>query len=448
MNRSRRRKALPQEPVALQIENLSHEGRGVARHQGKVIFVDQALPGETVKAKLTYRKAGFDQAVAISVEAPSPDRVDPPCVYAGTCGGCSLQHMESKAQIAFKQDVLNELLLKSLGHNDYQQLPALTGPVSAYRRKARLAVRYVAGKERVLVGFREKFSSYITDMKSCTVLDADVNRLLEPLSELIGNLNNFRQIPQIEVACGDATVSGERVALIIRHLAPLNEDDLSLVRAFAETHGVGIFLQPAGMESIKRFWPDHMPERLHYNLPEFNLTMAFHPADFTQVNADINQRMLLQALELLQLNSKDTVLDLFCGLGNFTLPIATRCKHVTGVEGVETMVERGYENASANGIGNADFICADLFKAGQDNSLPDNFTKVLLDPPRSGALEILPYVAGKKPERIVYVSCNPATLARDAGILKSHGYALKAAGVMDMFPHTAHVESIALFMEE
>ncbi len=446
--RRRRRKSLPQTPLSLHIEKMSHEGRGIAHHEGKVVFVEGALTGEAVEAQLTSRRDSFDEAKVLEIIQPSSDRVEPPCEYAGICGGCSLQHMQPQAQLSFKEAVLYEKLEHEVGDHTFEHLPALTGPVQGYRRKARLAVRYVHKKEQVLVGFREKHSSFITHMESCEVLDPRISGLLPALSTLIGELKEFRQIPQIEVAAGDPDLDGPSVAMVFRHLTPLPASDQDKLQAFAVDKAIALYLQPGGMDTIHRVVPDSGMDRLYYRLPEFDLTMAFHPTDFTQVNADINRKMISRAIELLALSAGDIVLDLFCGLGNFTLPVARRCLRVTGVEGADVMVDRGYENASNNGIGNAAFYCADLTKLMSDMPwMTDHYTKVLLDPPRSGAFEILPDILSMGPERIVYVSCNPATLARDAGFLTANGYSMRFAGAMDMFPHTAHVEAMALFIK-
>lgn len=446
MARNRRRKSLPQDPVVLEIEKLSHEGRGISHLDGKVVFVDEALPGEQVSARYTGRRDSFDEARAEEILRASPHRVTPHCGYAGICGGCSLQHFDSEAQLAFKEEVLHEKLRHSTGRDDYQRLPPITGPAFGYRRKARLAARYVHAKERVLVGFREKRGSFITCMDSCEVLDPRAAALLPELSALIGRMDAFRDIPQIEVAAGDADAGGHGLALVLRHMRPLGGADLERLSAFAAAVPCDLYLQPGGPDTVAKLYPEGTPERLYYRLPDFDLDMAFHPMDFTQVNFEINRRMLNKAVELLQLQPGDRVLDLFCGLGNFTLPLARRCREAVGVEGVGAMVERGRENAARNAIGNAAFHCVDLSAPMTGQAwMAQGFDKVLLDPPRSGAREVLADVAACRPKLILYISCNPATLARDAGELEILGYRLRAAGVLDMFPQTTHVESIALF---
>lgn len=448
MKRGRRTRNLPTSPVVLEIEKLSHEGRGIAHHEGKVVFVEGALPDETVEALFTSRRDSFDEAKLSVIEKQSPDRVEPACQYAGICGGCSLLHFDAKAQMTFKQEMLLEKLAHAVHGTEFEVIPSLEGPTLGYRRKARLAVRYVHKKEQVLVGFREKHSSFITHMDSCAVLDPRLSCLLPVLAALIGNLQSFRHIPQIEVACGDPDSDGCTSALVFRHLQPLPEKDAEQLLAFGRGHQVAIYLQPGGMESVHRIYPKTGEDRLYYRLPEHDLAMAFHPTDFTQVNGEINRRMIVQALALLEPTVDDRVLDLFCGLGNFTLPLARVAGHVTGIEGANVMVERGQENANRNGLANTAFHCADLTKTMQGAEwMANGFTKILLDPPRSGAWEILPDIILLRPSRIVYVSCNPATLARDAEYLAGNGYTLTRAGAMDMFPQTAHVEAMALFVD-
>lgn len=448
MGARQRRRVQQKDPTQLSITKLSHEGRGISHYEGKVVFVDGALAGEEVIARFTNSRGSYAEAETLEVQVASPERVTPPCPHFGVCGGCSLQHLRSEAQLAFKEQVLHERLAHAVGVDSYQRLPVISGPVLGYRRKARLAVRYVAKKGKALVGFREQKSSFITDMESCAVLEPRVGDLLPALGELIGALDAKDTIPQIEVAIGDAPPadSGSDCALVFRHLQPLSAGDLSALAQFGEQHRLAIYLQPKGPDSVHKYYPAGGPDRLYYHLPEFALTLAFHPMDFTQVNAGINRLMLQRALELLALEPTDRVLDLFCGLGNFTLPIARKAQQVIGVEGAAMMVERGTENAQANGITNAVFHCADLTQPPEQHVfLKAGFDKILLDPPRSGAQEVLPALVALQPQRIVYVSCNPATLARDAEILATLGYRLEAAGAMDMFPHTSHVEAIALF---
>lgn len=447
MRSNNRRPSLPKEPQALHVDKLSHEGRGIAHHEGKVVFVDGALPGEDVLVRFTSNKGSYAEAVCEQITTPAAERVVPACAFFSLCGGCSLQHYASSSQLAFKESMLHERLQHAIPDSAYEKFPALNSQTFGYRRKARLAVRFVAKKGKALVGFREQHSSFITDMDSCLVLDPAVGKLLPALSTLISNLASKHHIPQVEVAVGDSLPGKPSCALIFRHLQTLEQQDLAALIAFGETHGMDIYLQPKGPDSVHKVFPVGAADRLYYRLPDFNLELAFHPLDFTQVNTGINRMMVSKAIALLELTADDTVLDLFCGLGNFTLPMAKAAAHVTGIEGSAAMVERGEENARRNNINNVNFACADLtLPPSQHSWLQRGFNKVLLDPPRSGALEVLPAVIAARPSRIVYVSCNPATLARDAAVLVDHGYKLQTAGAMDMFPQTSHVEAMALFI--
>lgn len=442
-----RRNSRPSEPLILDIDRLSDEGRGIAVHEGKVVFVSDALPGERVSALVHTAKSRYAEARTLEVLQAAAQRAAPPCSHYGKCGGCALQHMAVEAQLAFKENILHEKLAHHAGAGEWQRLPVISSPASSYRRKARLAVRFVATKERVLVGFRERHSARVADIDSCHVLDARVSALIPRLAELINSWSCRDAIPQVEVAVGDALPGLPSHALVFRHLVPLRDSELQSLREFGEREQVDIYLQPKGPETVHKFWPEATPDRLYYRLDAFDVEFAFHPLDFTQVNAGVNRLMVSRALELLQPGPGERVLDLFCGLGNFTLPLARLAGEVLGVEGVAQMVERGTENAQRNGISNARFLCADLAQPPSTHPwLQAGFDKVLLDPPRSGALEVLPAVVAARPSRIVYVSCNPTTLARDAGFLAEQGYVLHAAGAMDMFPHTAHVEAMALFL--
>jgi len=439
--RGRRRSAkLSADPVEVEIESLSHEGRGICHVDDKVVFVSGALAGERLLFKYVSTRRNFDEGAVVEVIKTSPDRVIPECEFYDRCGGCSLQHLKSEKQIEMKQEVLINLLLRTSQLTPENILPPLSAEYWGYRTKARLGVRDVKKKGRVLVGFREKHSPYLTDMTQCEVLDRRVGHKLETLSEAIGQLHASDKIAQIEVATTEQTV-----ALIFRNLVELDEHDQAILKALGEVESFDIYLQPSGPDSIHLLYPQQ--SELYYTLPEYELKLYFLPSDFTQVNTGINQKMIVQALALLELDDKDNVLDLFCGLGNFTLPIATAAASVTGVEGDQGLIERARENAKNNNLLNIDFHVQDLTQdlSGQSWA-QQKYTKVLLDPARSGALEMMPVIAAMKPERIVYVSCNPATLARDAGELVKHGYQLISAGVMDMFPHTAHVESMALFI--
>ena len=450
----RRRQKLPTESIEIDIQRLSHDGRGVGSIDGKIAFVEGAITGERVVAQYTGQRKQFDELKTLEVLKSSLDRVTPPCVHANICGGCAMQHIASSVQIALKEKVLHDHLAHMGGLSKFDTIAPMLSQTEGYRRKARLGVRYVSKKEAMVVGFREKNSSFITEMGSCAVLNAAVSALIMPLRELLVNFEGRMALPQIEVAVGEnaqASASGEHLAdqvvLVVRHLEPLSDHDAAALIAFAKQHGLQMYLQPKGADTIHKVWPEDNVERLYYYLPKFSLRMAFHPVDFTQVNGELNRKMIAFALDLLDPQADETVLDLFCGLGNFTLPIATRCKRVVGVEGSEEMVRRGFENARANNIENASFYAADLTKEFDEKTWAQPvYDKILLDPPRSGALEIIPRLAAFRAKKIVYISCNPATLARDAGELAKHGYVLTQAGVMDMFPHTGHVESIAEFV--
>ncbi|WP_370258583.1 23S rRNA (uracil(1939)-C(5))-methyltransferase RlmD [Marinobacter nauticus] len=441
----RRRKVLPKEPVRCEIETLSHDGRGIARADGKTQFVDGALPGETVMAKMVSTHSRFDELRTTEVLEAAPDRQQPPCEFADLCGGCSLQHMSADAQVRFKENTLREHFAHFGGIEPEQWVAPMRSPDSlGYRRKARLGVRYVKARESVLVGFREKRNSFLTDIDRCVVLDPRIGERIEPLRELLHGMAAFDRIAQVEVACGDDTA-----AMVFRNMDDLVPDDREKLIAFGQAHDLHIYLQPKGPDTVHRIWPEsggRDDERLTYRMDEFDLTMAFHPMDFTQVNAGINRNMVHRAVEWLDVQPGERVLDLFCGLGNFTLPLARKGGQVVGVEGDDAMVVRGRENARLNDLSNVEFHGADLHGDFTGQSwAKEGFDKILIDPPRSGAEEICKYLTAFGANRIVYVSCNPATLARDAGVMVRNGYRLVQAGVMDMFPHTTHVESIALF---
>lgn len=453
MKNPRRRNRIPVDPVELQIQRLGHDGRGIASIDGKIAFVDGALTGETVNALFVAKHKQYDELRVQDVLVSAPERVVPPCAHASVCGGCAMQHLHPDAQIELKERVLHEQMQHIGGQVSYEHLPAIRSQTVAYRRKARLAVRYVTKKESMLVGFREKNSTFIAQMNSCAVLNENVARLIAPLRLFLATLACRYTVPQIEVAVGeiapgkDGTPEALEVVLILRHLEPLSTDDEESLLHFAREHGVQMYLQPKGADSVHKVWPRDGADRLYYYLPEFGLRMAFHPTDFTQVNGELNRRMIARALEMLDPQKEEQILDLFCGLGNFTLPLATRSQYVVGVEGSDEMVRRGYENARSNGLENVEFHAANLcLDFGESSWAARKYDKILLDPPRSGALEIIPVIAAMGARKILYISCNPATLARDAGELVKHGYVLTRAGVMDMFPHTSHVESIAEFV--
>jgi len=428
-------------PIAT-IESLDHEGRGVAHVDGKVIFIEGALPGETVSYVSFKKKPSYEQATATQIANPSFTRTIPKCAYFGVCGGCSMQHLEADAQVASKQRVLEDNL-RHIGKVKPQViLPAIYGQAWGYRHRARLSVRYVQKMGRLLVGFHEKRSSFVVDMDSCETLPPRISALIVPLRELVERLSIRERLPQIEIALG------ERVdALVLRILDPLTESDEILLKFFADKHGIQFFLQPKGPDTVYPFYPLVGPG-LSYSLPEFGVTMPFHPTEFTQVNPAINRMLVRRALALLDPQSGERVADLFCGLGNFTLPIARRGAQVVGIEGGEALVRRARSNAERNGLTQlTEFQVANLFETNMESlSKLGHFDKMLIDPPRDGAIEVVKSLDENAPRRIVYVSCSPATLARDAEVLVHvKGYEFKAAGVINMFPHTAHVESIALF---
>jgi len=422
------------------IESLDYDGRGVAHVDGKVVFIDDALPGERVQFRYRRRRRRHDSGEVENILEASPDRIEPPCRFFGTCGGCSLQHCTPEAQLRAKQQVLAGTL-SHLGRVQPERwLAPVIGPAFGYRRRARLGARLVPAKGGVLIGYRERRHSYITALDECLTLAPAVSRLLVPLRTCIGMLSCAERIPQIEVAVAD-----NATAIVIRHLLPLTEMDRTALQAFADEHDVQLFLQGGGVETVQPLVEaGYAP--LHYRLPEFSLSLHFKPTDFIQVNGVVNERLVSSAISLLEPEEGDVVLDLFCGLGNFTLPIARRASSVLGIEGDTSLVERAAQNAADNGIGNASFEVGDLF-TGAGPWWVKGFNKVLLDPPRAGAIEAVKALAAVQPERIVYVSCNPATLARDAQYLvQALGYRLESAGIVDMFPQTSHVEAITCFV--
>jgi len=441
MSKRSRKPKLPNYPVRAVIESLSHDGRGVTHVDGKTTFVDGALPGEEISFLYTHKSRKHDEGRICEIFSASPERVEPRCAHFDICGGCSLQHQAADRQIVSKQQALLDNLERIGKVRPVEVLKPLTGPVWGYRNKARLGVKYVRKKGRVLVGFREKRAPYLADIRRCEVLHPSVGERIESLAELVQGLQARERIAQIEVAIGD-----EVAALVFRNLDALSSADSQALKDYAQSTGLHIYLQPGGPDSIELLWPQS--SRLSYRLPAFALELQFLPTDFTQVNPAINQPMIEQALSLLQLAPAHRVLDLFCGLGNFTLPIARQVTGVTGVEGDASLVQRARDNAVHNGIGNCDYQIVDLGEdPGGQTWMQCRYDRVLLDPPRSGAQEIVKHLGKLGAERIVYVSCHPGSLARDAGVLVNElGYTLAAAGVMDMFPHTAHVESMALFI--
>jgi 23S rRNA (uracil1939-C5)-methyltransferase len=424
--------------VRLSVHALDAGGHGIARDaQGKVVFVEGALGGETVDARILRSKPKFDTARTEAVLVESSGRRVPPCPYYEHCGGCAIQHADARTQVAAKQRWLEDCF-ERIGKVEVEcMLAPIYGEEWGYRRRARLSVRYVEKKGGALVGFRERRSTFVTDIQGCLVLPPHVSALIPALRDLVGKLSIRERMPQIEVAVGD-----EAVVLVFRNLLPPTEADLALLRAFADARSVQVWLQPRGPDSAAPFYPASVPE-LFYRLPEFGLRIVFRPTDFTQVNYAVNGLLVSRAMRLLDPQPGERIGDLFCGIGNFTLPIASRGAQVIGIEGSRALVERARQNALANGL-TAQFEVGNLF---EPNLAPFGaFDKLLIDPPREGAMELVKALPEAWPRRVVYVSCDAATLARDAGVLvNTKGFRLAAAGVINMFPHTAHVESIALF---
>ena len=472
----RRLKEAPAIPFT--IDGLSHDGRGVAIYgngfdeqeghptdkHGKKVFVSFALPGESVEVKLTNSRASFEEGDAVAVLAnPNPERQTPPCPHFGVCGGCSLQHWQPDGQIAFKQTVLAELLEHQAGVQPDNWLEPVVADRLGYRTKARMGVRYVSKKDTALVGFRERNSNFLANLDICYILDERIGFELENLKALIGSLEMRGHIAQLELAMGETLVQlpdgDQPVAIIVRHLEPLPESDIDKLKAFFKARHWQLYLQSKGPDSIERVQlhdDDDLSEqfgRLYYQLPEFNLTYEFIPTDFTQVNLSVNRKMTKLACDLLDLKAGERVLDLFSGLGNFSLPLARLVGGedgtqgvAIGVEGSDAMTARAADNAKRNGLSNTEFYNQDLTQDFSEQPwAQQGFDAILIDPPRSGAWEVMQYLPRFNASRIVYVSCNPATLARDTKALIEQGYRLTHAGVMDMFCHTGHVESIARF---
>ncbi len=438
-----RRQKLPAEPFEVVTGDLDEKGAAAGKQDERRLRIWGALPGERVRARYLFGRRFRGQAETLEVIEASPDRVIAPCPSFGTCSACTLQHLSRESQLAFKQQRLLTLLEERSPDGDLQPehvLPPLDADRWSYRRKARLSVRKVKGKGRVLVGFRERDGRFVTDMQSCHTLFTPVANALPALSRLIDNLEVSDAIPQIEATCGD-----EVTALVLRHLEPLTAPDLARLRAFETETGFRWYLQPKGPETVMPLVPG--PSRLNYALPEEGLVFDFEPLDFVQVNQSLNRLMIAQALELAAVQDSDRILDLFCGIGNFTLPLARHAGEVIGLEGSADLVRRAEDNARTNGIDNARFASVDLYGDGIDAAWPEGgFDAVLLDPPRSGAGAVLGRIAATGARRIVYVSCNPETLAEDAAALvQQHGYRLAAAGAMDMFPQTTHIEAMTLF---
>lgn len=439
--RSPRKKKLPEAAVKVTIESLAHDGRGVAHVDGKVIFIDEALPGEELEFIYTDSRKDYAEGRVETLFTRAPERVDAKCEHFGKCGGCSFQHVEDAAQISFKQALLVDQFQR-IGKVTIPEIwEPLTGQHWGYRQKARMGVKYVAKKGRVLVGFRERRNQFLAEIESCKVMNPIVGEKLMALSEMIGKLTIKDKIPQIEVAIGD-----KDCVLAFRVLEPATAEDKEIMRSFGHEHKLSLCLQSKGPDTIVPI--EGEPEvMLTYFLPDQGVHCRFKPAMFTQVNYEINRKMISRVMQAMDFNENDRVLDLFCGLGNFTLPIATKAGHVVGVEGDQPLVNHAKDNAQLNNLTNVEFFAADLSKDVSSQAwAQQSYNKVMLDPSRAGAADVLPNLKKWHPELIMYVSCNPSTLARDAGILVNDmGYTLVKAGVMDMFPQTGHVESIALF---
>ncbi len=436
MARRRSKKDLNEYPAT--IETLSHEGRGITHIDGKPVFLFNALPNEDVQFVYTKKRNQISEGNATQITTASPDRITPKCPHFLICGGCSLQHMSNDYQQNLKRE--SALALLAQQHVTPQNIiPTLTGDSWGYRRKARIGVKYIFKKELMMVGFRERNSALIANIDSCDVLDPRIGQQITTLKQFIFDLEARATIPQLEVALTNTTT-----AVIIRHLEPLSDNDTDKIKAFARAHQFQIYLQPKGLDSVHLLVGEH--EKLSYQLPQFDLTFEFLPFQFTQVNEAINQQMIPQALTLLDLQKTDRVLDLFCGIGNFSLALATEAQHVVGVEADKLAIEQAIANATLNQLDNTEFYVGNLFEdCSELNWARQTYDKILLDPPRSGAAEIIALIPRWRPQCIVYVSCNPTTFARDAALLQNQGYTLQTFGTMDMFPHTQHTEVMGLF---
>lgn len=429
-------------PIAT-IQSLDQEGRGIARVDGKAVFIEGALPGERVEYVVRRARPTYAQADTVRVLAPSAQRVAPRCPHYGVCGGCSMQHLDEDAQAAVKQRILEDALWHIGKLRAGTILPAIHGPAWGYRYRARLGVRVVPSKGGLRIGFHERRSSYIVDMRECPVLPPRISALLPRLRALLAGLSIADRLPQVEIAIGD----GDVAVFVFRNLLPFSAADEKQLAAFAEAEDIQAWVQPGGPDSARPLHPLDGPQ-LAYTLPEFDVRMDFRPTDFTQVNVHINRLLIRRAMQLLDPKPGERIADLFCGLGNFSLPIARRGARVVGVEGSDALVERALENARRNGLeSRCEFHAANLFEATEDSlAALGELDKLLIDPPREGAIAVVKAIGARGPRRIVYVSCNPATLARDAAVLvHEKGYTLRAAGIANMFPQTSHVESVAVF---
>lgn len=444
--RRRNRKQLDLTPREINIESMAHDGRGVGRGEdGKVVFVDYALPGEKVIYVPVMNRKSYLFGSAIEILEPSEHRIEPKCAVFGECGGCVLQHLDEKVQITYKQQHLLENFKKIGDVQPDELLAPMTGPHWGYRRRARLGAKFVPKKGGMIVGFRERNTSYIQPTDKCEVLYPEVSAMFPDLRETLESTSCNDKIPQIEISVAD-----NAVVMIVRHLEAFVQSDLNLLTEFAKRNEVQLFLQPGNLKSVHPLYPEK-PDALYFDFKEFDIRIEFLPTDFIQVNGGINDQLVSKAIELLDIQPDDKVLDLFCGVGNFTLPLARKSNYVVGVEGDQALVNRAIHNKELNKLDNVDFHFGDLFKEDMSSSshgdwLEQKFDKILLDPPRSGAAEMIKRMPELGASKVVYVSCGPATLARDAGVMvNEHGYKMTYAGVIDMFPHTAHVESIAVF---
>ncbi len=444
--RRRNRKQLDLTPREIQIESMAHDGRGVGRGEdGKVVFVDFALPGEKVLYIPVMNRKSYLFGTTIEVLEPSEHRIEPKCAVFGDCGGCVLQHLDENVQLKYKQQALLENFKKIGNVQPEALLEPMTGKHWGYRRRARLGAKFVPKKGGMIVGFRERNTSYIQPTDKCEVLYPEVSAMFPDLRETLEKTSCNDKIPQIEISVAD-----NAVVMIVRHLEAFVQSDLELLTEFAKRNTVQLFLQPGNLKSVHPLYPEK-PDALFYEFKDFDIKIEFLPTDFIQVNAGINEQLVSKAVDLLDVQKNDRVLDLFCGVGNFTLPLARHSNHVVGVEGDQALVNRAIHNRELNGLNSVDFHFGDLFKEDMSSGshgdwLEQKFDKILLDPPRSGAAEMIKRLPAFGASKVVYVSCGPATLARDAGVMvNEHGYRMTHAGVIDMFPHTAHVESIAVF---
>ncbi len=446
MARRRNRKQLDLTPREIQIDSMAHDGRGVGRGEdGKVVFVDFALPGEKVVYVPVMNRKSYLFGTTLEVLEPSEHRIEPKCAVFGDCGGCVLQHLDENIQIKYKQQQLLENFKKIGDVQPEALLEPMTGKHWGYRRRARLGAKFVPKKGGMIIGFRERNTSYIQPTDKCEVLYPEVSAMFPDLRETLEKTSCNDKIPQIEISVAD-----NAVVMIVRHLETFVQNDLDLLTEFAKRNQVQLFLQPGNLKSVHPLYPEK-PDALFFELKEFDIKINFLPTDFIQVNGGINEQLVSRAIELLDIQKDDRVLDLFCGVGNFTLPLARYSDHVVGVEGDQALVNRAIHNRQSNGLDDVEFHFGDLFKEDMSADshgdwLEQKFDKILLDPPRSGAAEMIKRLPAFGASKVVYVSCGPATLARDAGVMvNEHGYRMTYAGVIDMFPHTAHVESIAVF---